>query len=86
MDPRIETFPQKTLRGMRARMTLADDKTRVLWQRLIPRRAEIKNRTDENFYSLKYFDSSTPYADFTPHTEFDKVQFVSVTTIKSKSH
>jgi predicted transcriptional regulator YdeE len=86
MDPRIETFPQKTLRGMRARMTLADDKIRVLWQRLIPRRAEIKNRTDENFYSLKYFDSSTPYADFTPHTEFDKVQFVSVTTIKSKSH
>ena len=86
MEPRIETFPQKPLIGLRARMTLADDKTRVLWQRLMPRRAEIKNRTDENFYSLKYFDASTSYADFTPHTEFDKVQFVSVTTIKSKSH
>lgn len=77
MEPRIETLGPKKLVGMRLEMTLATDRTATLWQRFMPRRAEVPNRLGRHFLSMQVFDL-LPDQPFTPETPFEKWAAVEV--------
>ena len=72
MNPKIKTIEQKDLVGISAKMSLVGNKTVELWQMLMPRRAEIKNRLDRLRYSVQVYDASMDFSSFTPATVFTK--------------
>lgn len=77
-EPRIATLEKKYLIGMHLQMTLTDDRTFPLWRAFKARIHEVHGRTDGRFYSMQVFDASTTFAQFTPHTLFDKWAAVEV--------
>lgn len=78
MNPRIETLHNTKLVGLQARMTMADNKTVALWQTLMPRRAEISNRTSTDFISMQVYDKGLDFSTFNAHTPFQKWAAVKV--------
>ena len=82
MEPRIETLTEKKLVGMHTTMSMADNQTRQLWQRFMPRRNEIANRIGSEFYSMQLFDFSS-FANFTPNTHFEKWAAVEVANFEN---
>jgi AraC family transcriptional regulator len=82
VEPKILTIPEKKFAGKRLRMSLAENRTRELWQSFMPQRNEIKNRIDQKLYSIElyaphYFDN------FDPQKEFEKWAAVEVTGFMS---
>jgi AraC family transcriptional regulator len=71
MVPRIATLPEKQLIGMRTAMSLAQNTTRKLWQRFMPRRKEIEFGTGAPLYSLQVYDPAY-FARFDPAAAFVK--------------
>jgi AraC family transcriptional regulator len=55
MESRIETIEPKNLVGMHMEMSLSNNKTSVLWQKFMPRRREIKNRTSTDYISMQKY-------------------------------
>lgn len=78
MQPRIITIPSKKLVGRRLRMSLLANRTVELWQFLMPRRKEIRNKLNLNLFSVQVFDQDLGFKDFTPETEFEKWAAVEV--------
>ena len=78
MNPRIETLPATKLVGLQTRMSMADNKTVALWQTLMPRRAEIANRTSTDFISMQVYDKGLDFSTFNAHTPFQKWAAVEV--------
>ena len=79
MIPKIVSLPATTLVGMRIRMFLSQDGTRELWQKFMPMRNVIRNRTDVNrYYSMKRYPAGLELRDFTRDTEFEKWAAVAV--------
>ncbi|XZF15805.1 GyrI-like domain-containing protein [Chitinophagaceae bacterium MMS25-I14] len=72
MQPRIETIPAKKLIGQYVHMTMADNKTRELWQGFMPRRKEIKNAVGNDLISMQIYDPALKMEDFTMQTPVDK--------------
>jgi AraC family transcriptional regulator len=69
LQPRFETFTEKTLVGKKLTMSFANNKTRELWQSFMPRRHEIQNTIGSELYSVEiykpqFFDSFDPGAEF----------------------
>ena len=54
MNPIIETLAEKKLIGKRIQMSLANNKTRELWQSFMPRRKEIQNNIGTDLYSMQF--------------------------------
>ncbi|MDX1563525.1 MAG: GyrI-like domain-containing protein, partial [Gammaproteobacteria bacterium] len=71
-EPTIETIAQARLVGFGARMTLRSDATVALWQRLMPRRNEIRNRTTNDYVSMRVYEPMPVAQMFAPDTEFEK--------------
>lgn len=69
-EPRI--LHSRKLAGINTRMSMADNKTAMLWQQFMPRRAEISNAVGRDLYSVDVFDASFPEGKFSPMTEFEK--------------
>ncbi|MCC3153165.1 GyrI-like domain-containing protein [Hymenobacter sp. BT770] len=82
MKPRIEQLAEKKLIGKRITMSLAQNKTRELWQSVMPRRREILNPLGPEFYSMQLYGSGY-FQDFSPTTEFEKWATVAVTDFDS---
>ncbi|ALW86644.1 AraC family transcriptional regulator [Hymenobacter sedentarius] len=78
MKPRIEQLAEKKLIGKRMTMSLAQNKTRELWQSFMPRRREILNPLGPEFYSMQLYGPGY-FQDFSPITEFEKWATVAVT-------
>ena len=78
MEPRIETLPEKQVAGMRIVMSFANNKTRELWQRFMPRRNEIENSVGTELYSLEVYPSGF-FAPFDDKALFEKWAAVEVT-------
>ena len=78
MEPTIETLAPTKLVGFGARMSLADDATVALWQRLMPRRNEIVNRTTNDYISMRVHEPMPLEQMFDPDTEFEKWAAVEV--------
>jgi AraC family transcriptional regulator len=72
MNVRIETIPEKKLVGKRMRMTLSSDRTFELWRSFMLQREGIRNRVTTELISMQVYDPLKDFAEFGPHTEFEK--------------
>ncbi|MEZ7499467.1 GyrI-like domain-containing protein [Flavobacterium sp. Arc3] len=70
MVPRIVIFPETKVIGMRMTMSYSDYKAKEVWKRFMPRRKEILNTIDTDYYSMQLF-SPTYYDNFDPTVPFD---------------
>lgn len=75
---RIALQPDRSLIGMRASMSVAQDGTAILWQRFMPRRNEVSNAIGEALYSVQNFAGLGGFENFTPETVFEKWAAVEV--------
>lgn len=80
MQPRIEILNEKSLIGTRLEMSLAENRTRELWQRFMPRIKEIENRTSADKISLQIYREPLKIGDFTQ--KFEKWAAVEVTNFE----
>jgi AraC family transcriptional regulator len=83
LEPRIEVLSPKKLVGFGQLMSLANDSTAELWQSLMPRRHEIRNRTTDSYISMRVYLEPGMMADetemFAPATQLEKWAAVEVT-------
>jgi AraC family transcriptional regulator len=78
MVPRIEVLKEKKLVGKRLTMSLADNKTGVLWKSFIPECKDIINNLTNDFISMTVY-KPTYFANFKPTNEFEKWAVIEVT-------
>jgi AraC family transcriptional regulator len=78
MVVRIETFKEKKLVGNCLKMSLSDNKTIELWRNFMPRRKEIKNRVNDDLFSIQVYDQSFDFLNFNPDALFEKWAAVEV--------
>ena len=82
MLPRIQTLAEKKLIGMRMQMSLADNKTGLLWKAFMPRRKEVSNQLSSELISLQVYPPSY-FQNFNPTAEFEKWAAVEVADVNS---
>lgn len=58
--------------------SLAENRTRELWQQFMPRRNEIGQRDGDEFFSVQIMPANLALEEFTPHTRFEKWAGVAV--------
>lgn len=78
MTPRIEILSEKKLIGKRLQMSLANNKTKELWQSFMPRRKEIQNNIGTDLYSMQVYDPFY-FNTFDPNNLFEKWATIEVT-------
>ena len=78
MEPRIEILEAKKLVGLRAEMSLAEDRTPQLWRAFMPRRSEIPNRVSTDYMSMRLVSETDPGKLFSPNARFEKWAVVEV--------
>lgn len=76
--PKIVEIPARKLIGISKTMTIANDKTRELWQQFMPRRKEVEGKIGSCFYSMQVYSKDLQMKDFTPVTTFEKWAVVEV--------
>jgi len=72
MEVRIEELPKKTLVGKSLRMSLANNKTHVLWRNFMLDKSAIKNVIGTDLYSVQVYDELHYFENFNPNVEFAK--------------
>ena len=77
-QPKIINIEARKLVGLSIQTSLADNKTRELWQGFKPRVKEIKNSVSTDFYSIQVYESGFDMRQFNPQTEFEKWAAVEV--------
>lgn len=82
MNPIIETLAEKKLIGKRIQMSLANNKTRELWQSFMPRRKEIQNNIGTDLYSMQIYEPLY-FNDFSPNTTFEKWATIEVSDFET---
>jgi AraC family transcriptional regulator len=75
--PIITTHPETRLIGHSLTMSLANDRTAMLWRGFMPHRKEIINAVGNILYSMQLY-SEDYFANFNPATEFEKWAAVAV--------
>jgi AraC family transcriptional regulator len=70
MEPRIEMLAEKKLVGTRVTMSLADNKTRNLWQTFMPRRNEVRHVIAGGMISMQVYNGPLRLGDL--HQQFEK--------------
>lgn len=83
MEPRIEVLPEKKLVGKRLRMSFADNRTRELWQSLMPRKKKIRNSIASGLYSVEIYDDLSFFDNFNPEQDFEKWAAIEVSNFDS---
>lgn len=78
MTPKIITISEKKLAGLSIELSLSNDTTASLWQKLMPRRSEFINRVGDSYYSMQVYPTDFSMKDFTPQTLFTKWAAVEV--------
>ena len=71
MELRLEILTEKKLAGLKTEMSFANNKTRELWQRFMPRRAELINSVGADLYSLEIYPPDF-FKHFNPTSVFEK--------------
>ena len=82
MTPRIETLKEKKLVGNRLTMSLANNRTGLLWQTFMPKRREILNSISNDLISMQVYKPKH-FEDFKPTNEFEKWATVEVTNFET---
>tara|TARA_R110002126_G_scaffold3457_13_gene19690 strand:+ start:2127 stop:2633 length:507 start_codon:yes stop_codon:yes gene_type:complete len=75
---RIEKVSEKKLIGNRLAMSLAEDRTKELWQGFMPRRKEIRNPISDDLMSMQVYDGALNFNEFNIATQFEKWAVVEV--------
>jgi AraC family transcriptional regulator len=83
MEPIIKILEPKKLVGIRMEMSLSNNKTADLWQKFMPRRAEVKNRLTADFISMQNYGENW---NFAPDSLFEKWATVEVTSFAEVPH
>ena len=83
MKPRIETLPETILCGKRARMSIAENKTRELWQSFMSNRYKIATPLGPKLYSVEVYDSTIYFESFDATKEFEKWAAIKVSETES---
>lgn len=79
MEPTIKQVDDFTVVGMTVRTNLVDNKIPMLWEKFIPRVAEIKNKAENNiFYGICKCDPNFDLKKFNKETYFDEIAAVMV--------
>jgi AraC family transcriptional regulator len=86
MKCRIEVMPEKKLVGKHMRMSLADNKTGLLWSSFMPHRKEINNTVGTDMYSMQVYDDATYFNNFILGAEFTKWAAVEVAAYDKIPH
>lgn len=81
MEPRIEVLTEKKLVGNHLTMSLADNKTAVLWRSFMPRRKEIQDTLSSELISMQVYKQSIVPGDL--HQEFEKWAVVEVSDFET---
>lgn len=76
---RIEILKPVKLVGMHMTMSLVDNRTAELWQKFMPRRGEVKNRSTPEYISMQVYGKNR-IKRFSPETPFEKWAAVEVLT------
>jgi len=79
LNPKTINLPTTKLLGMWMEMSLAKNKTGMLWGQFMPRRKEIRNSVNNDLYSMQVYDKSLKMADFNLETVFIKWAAIEVT-------
>lgn len=80
--PRIVELTEKKLVGIHLTMSLAENKTGLLWSRFMPRRHEVLNKNNNDLISLQIY-SAQHFRDFNPKNEFIKWACVEVKSFEN---
>ena len=78
MENRIEILEPTTVLGKSRDMSLAEDKTKELWQSFGPLVKTIKGRRDHNFISMQKYREPFNPSGFNPHAVFTKWAAVAI--------
>ncbi|MGL4599600.1 MAG: GyrI-like domain-containing protein [Bacteroidia bacterium] len=78
MQPGFETISEKKLIGQHIEMSLAANKTGLLWQGFMPRRKEIANNRNADFVSLQIYPPDYFSQAFDPHKKYTKWALIEV--------
>lgn len=76
VQPNIQLLQPKKLIGIRLSMSLADNKTALLWKTFMPRRKEIMNNVNEELFSINIYPAGYNPANLAD--EFEKWAAVEV--------
>lgn len=76
--PKITTIKEKKLHGLSVQTTLAEHKTKVLWNNFRIMVPQIKNRKGTDFYGVQQYTKPFVPGSFTPLTLFTKWAAVEV--------
>lgn len=68
----IRNFPLSHFTGQRIRMSMAENKTILLWRNFMPRRNEITEKISNDLFSVQVFDETYSFQQFNPNAEFEK--------------
>lgn len=74
----IEKISEKKLIGRRLVMSLAEDRTKELWQGFMPRRKEIQNRISDELICMQVYKSIPNFLEFNITHQFEKWALVEV--------
>jgi len=77
-QPKIININDRKLIGSFIQTSLADNKTRELWQGFKPQVKNIKNKANTDFYSVQVYGNDFGIQPFTPQTVFEKWAAVEV--------
>lgn len=77
MEPRIELAPERKVVGLHLTMSLANNKTGLLWKEFMSRRKEIINKVTNDLISLQVYPP-THFKSFQLTNEFEKWAAVEV--------
>ncbi|MFT3844024.1 MAG: GyrI-like domain-containing protein [Lacibacter sp.] len=76
VQPNIQLLQSKKIIGIRMSMSLADNKTALLWKTFMPRRKEIMNNVNEELFSINIYPAGYNPANLAD--EFEKWAAVEV--------
>src|SRR6056297_2045382 len=81
MTPSIQTFPQTKLVSQKMTMSFPQDKTIDLCQSFPPRKKEIKNSLNDDFYSVEIYPNTSFVQNFNTTQAFEKWAAIAVSEI-----
>ena len=72
MQPTIIHLKEKILIGCSCKMNFTENKTGELWQNLMPRLKEIKNKISADLFSVQLYNNDHNFKQFDPSAHFTK--------------
>lgn len=82
MEPRIEWLPETKLLGLNMQMSLADDRTPLLWQQFMPLRKSISNVVSPELFAVQVYPTNF-FDHFDSNAWFEKWAAVEVTDFEA---